>query len=242
MTKGHRQIAHCAKGLSLFLSLLFAASCCNAQDTREITTRLTNSVKEIYHVMKTDKNVMHGLYQAVYKERQPVATGLYNHDKRSGIWRFYDAAGQPMQTYDYDTNTVTFEAKEDTTSNFRYLLDKTLGPADKAHKPVITGGRYFGYLNYLKLFKLPAEYESHPEVTLNEVKTTLELLVSPGGRLADIKVNINNGAEDHYIRLKADLLPPEDKVFTPATLNGEPVACRIIIRVYITEDGGIDFY
>lgn len=185
---------------------------------------------------------MQGLYQAIYRDRQPVATGMYNQDKRIGLWRFYDAAGHPMQTYDYDTNTVTFEAKEDTTSNFRYLLDNTLGPTDKAHKPVKTGGRYFGYLNYLKLFKLPAEYESHPEVMLNEVKTTLELLVSPGGRLADIKVNINNGAEDHFIRLKPDLLPPEDKIFTPATLNGEPVACRIIIRVYITEEGGIDFY
>lgn len=182
------------------------------------------------------------MYQALFQHFQPVATGMYENDKKVGTWRFYDPKGKLMQTYDYSTRLARFEAPEDTTSNLRYLLDKDLKPGDKATKPIKTGGRYFGYLNYLQLFNLPEAYKDHPEVELNEVKTTVELLISPGGRLADYKVHINNGAQDNVIKMNTNLPNEEDRMFTPATLNGEPVACRIIIRAYITEKGHLDFY
>ena len=167
---------------------------------------------------------------------------MYEDDKKTGVWRFFNADGKLMQIYNYSSRQVNFEAPEDTTSNMRYLLDKVLAKGDKATKPIKTGGRYFGYLNYLRLFKLPPAYLGHPEVELNEVKTTVELLISPGGRLADYKVHINNGVQDNVLKMNMNLPDEEDKIFTPATLNGEPVACRIIIRVYITEKGGLDFY
>ncbi len=229
------------KHVVLFIAGVFFATCCEAQELREKTNRLTDSVSEVYHVLKTNKYVRHGLYQALFQHFQPVATGMYENDKKVGTWRFYDPKGKLMQTYDYSTRLTSFEAPEDTTSNLRYLLDKDLKPGDKATKPIKTGGRYFGYLNYLQLFNLPDAYKDHPEVELNEVKTTVELLISPGGRLADYKIHINNGAQDNVIKVKA-ALAEEDRMFTPATLNGEPVACRIIIRAYITEKGHLDFY
>ncbi|MEO7216008.1 hypothetical protein [Mucilaginibacter sp.] len=222
-----------------FLAIL---QVCHAQPLREKTNRLTDSVSEVYHVLTTNKYVKHGLYQALFQHFQPIATGMYENDKKAGIWRFYDPTGKLMQTYDYSTRLASFEAPEDTTSNLRYLLDRELRPGDKVTKPIKTGGRYFGYLNYLRLFNLPEAYQGHPEVELNEVKTTVELLISPGGRLADYKVHINNGAQDNVIKMNTNLPDEEDRVFTPATLNGEPVACRIIIRAYITENGHLDFY
>jgi hypothetical protein len=230
------------KNIILFIAGLFLATICPAQELREKTSRLTDSVSEVYHVLKTNKYVRHGLYQAVYENKQPVATGMFENDKKVGVWRFYSPEGKLMQTYDYSTRHASFEAPEDTTSNLRYLLDKDLKPGDKATKPIKTGGRYFGYLNYLQLFNLPEAYKDHPEVELNEVKTTVELLISPGGRLADYKVHINNGAQDNVIKMNTNLPDEEDRMFTPATFNGEPVSCRIIIRAYITEKGHLDFY
>jgi hypothetical protein len=230
------------KHVILFLAGFFLAIRCQAQELREKTSQLTDSVSEVYHVLKTNKYIKHGLYQAFYQERIPVATGMYENDKKVGTWRFYNDKGKLMQIYDYSTQKAAFEAPEDTTSDMRYLLDKTLSPADKATKPIKTGGRYFGYLTYLRLFKLPAAYADHPEVEMNEVKTTVELLISPGGRLADYKVHINNGAQDNVIRMNTNLPDADDRIFAPATLNGEPVACRIIIRAYITEKGHLDFY
>jgi len=230
------------KNIVLFIAGFFLATSCPAQALREKTNRLTDSVSEVYHVLKTNKYIKHGLYQALFQHFQPVATGMYENDKKVGTWRFYDPKGKLMQTYDYSTRLARFEAPEDTTSNLRYLLDKDLKPGDKATKPIKTGGRYFGYLNYLQLFNLPEAYKDHPEVELNEVKTTVELLISPGGRLADYKVHINNGAQDNVIKMNTNLPNEEDRMFTPATLNGEPVACRIIIRAYITEKGHLDFY
>jgi hypothetical protein len=224
------------------IALVFIQQVCRAQPTREKTTRLTDSVTEVFHVLKTNKYVKHGLYQALYGEKTLLATGMYEDGKKAGVWRYFNPEGKLMQIYDYSSRQAHFEAPEDTTSDMRYLLDKTLAKGDKATKPIKTGGRYFGYLTYLRLFKLPAAYASHPEVQLNEVKTTVELLISPGGRLADYKVHINNGMQDNVIRMNTNLPDEEDKLFTPATLNGEAVACRIIIRAYITEKGALDFY
>jgi hypothetical protein len=66
-----------------------------------------------------------------------------------------------MQTYDYSTGRLFYEAPEDSTSHMRYLVDKVLKEGDKVTKPIKVGGRYYGYLPYLNLFMLPKEYTLH---------------------------------------------------------------------------------
>jgi hypothetical protein len=211
-----------------------------AQETTIYTHRLTDQVTEKISVLKNDKGIRQGLYQALYQKKIAVASGQFENDKKTGVWHFYDPKGHLLQNYDYTKKTLLYEAVEDTTSNLRYFVDKLLTDTDRTTKPVKAGGRYFGYLSYLKLFKLPPNLQDINRLVSVAV---MELLVSPGGRLADFKVHIYSGANYQKVfNINIDAINEEDKVFIPATVNGEPIGCRILIKCLINMNGGIDMF
>ncbi|MBL4677106.1 MAG: hypothetical protein JKY70_13000, partial [Mucilaginibacter sp.] len=72
----------------------------------------------------------------------------------------------------------------------------------------------------------------------------LELLASPGGRLADYIVHLfylPTGETIEDIRMNLKLPNPDDLVFKPATYDGEPIACRIMIECVLNNNGTLDF-
>ena len=213
-------------------------TCFSQQITRK--NKLTSSVLERYQsFIGTNKEVRQGLYQALYN-KTPVASGMYTDDKRTGMWHFYSKAGTLVENYNYDTNTLTYEAVEDTTSALRYFVDAPLNPGDRVTKPIKIGGRYFAYIPYLKLFKLPSDM---PNTGREGYTITLELLISPLGRLADFRIHVRLGKDEDIMHANTDLLlKDEDKQFIPATLNNQPVACRIMIHCYLNPSDQIDMY
>jgi hypothetical protein len=228
------------KSITLLFVVLFYINTGFAQETMIRKHRLTDSVTERISVLKSDKSTRQGLYQAVSSKNIAVASGQFNNDKKTGIWHFFDLQGRQLQNYDYTNKKLLFEAVEDTTSNLRYFVDKLLTDTDRTTKPVKAGGRYFGYIPYLKLFKLPAYLM---DINRYLSVAVVELLVSPGGRLADFKVHIYSGANyEKVFNMSTDMPNDEDKVFIPATVNGEPIGCRIMIKCQINNDGGINFF
>jgi hypothetical protein len=216
-------------------------STCFAQETTEIKRKLSENVTEVFTVLKTDINMRQGPYKALYKKKQTVATGTYDKDKKAGLWTFTNPKGVVLQTYDYTHNRLFYEALEDTTSHLRYFVDKELKEGDKVTKPVKVGGRYYGYLPYLSLFSLPNGYK---EIDRDQISATVVLLISPLGRLADYKVSlIAIGQREPFktVNMNIKLPDPADIIFTPATLNGDPIASRIVIRCYLTYGGHLDF-
>jgi hypothetical protein len=226
----------------LFLIIItLAFNLCNAQGTIQVKRKITNNVTEVFTVLKNDINYRQGLYQALYKKKTPVASGMYDKDKKVSLWKFTDPKGVILQTYDYTRDKVFYEAPEDTTSRLRYFVDKDLKPGDVVTKPIKIGGRYFGYLPYLSLFTLP---EGYKEVDRSFVSAVVILLISPGGRLADYKVNLINsisGQPFKTVNMNIKLPDPADMIFTPATLNGEAIACRITIQCVVDSRGHLDF-
>jgi hypothetical protein len=228
------------KSITLLFVALFYLNTCFAQETTIRKHRLTDSVMERISVLKSDKSTRQGLYQAVSSKNIAVASGQFDNDKKTGIWHFFDLRGRQLQNYDYTNKKLLFEAVEDTTSNLRYFVDKVLTDSDRTTKPVKAGGRYFGYIPYLKLFKLPAYLM---DINRYLSVAVVELLVSPGGRLADFKVHIYSGANyEKVFNMSTDMPNDEDKIFIPATVNGEPIGCRIMIKCQINNDGGINFF
>ena len=200
--------------------------------------RLTDQITERISVLKSDKSTRQGLYQAVTEKDIAVASGNFDKDKKVGVWHFYDTQGHLLQNYDYTKKSLQFEAVEDTTSNLRYFVDKVLTDSDRTTKPIKAGGRYFGYLPYLKVFKLPNELMG---ISRYSSYVVIELLISPGGRLADLKVHLFSGINYHRVFTRSTDMPnEEDKIFIPATVNGEPIGCRIMMRCYIDNDGGLE--
>lgn len=225
----------------LFLIICFFAWPCFAQEIVEHRAKLTPIINETYNVLKTNPNILQGQYAAYYK-KQLVAAGKYENNARTGYWTFFDIKGTLMERYNYSTHSLNYEAPEDTTSSFRYVIDKTLDSTSKATKPVRLGGRYFGYLRYLNLFKLPDEL-----IGLNEAMyaITIELLVSPGGRLADYKVRIQSRIdpkENQTFNMNINLLSDEEKTFIAATYNHEPVFATIFIRCHLSGKNRIEIY
>jgi hypothetical protein len=225
----------------LLLTVILIVNNCYAQDTLEIKRKISGDVTEVFKVLARDVNTRQGLFRALYKNKIAVASGMYENDKKVGLWKFSDPKGTVIQTYDYSTGRLFYEAPEDTTSHLRYFVDKTLMPGDKVTKPVKIGGIYYGYLPYLTLFTLPKEYR---EIDRDVITAVVELLVSPGGRLADFKVNLiadPTGRPFKTVNMNIKLPDPADVKFIPAKLKYDPIASRIIIRCVINSRGHLDF-
>lgn len=230
------------KKILLFILSLFYLGDSFAQETIEKKNRLTDNVTETFQVLKDNEQVKNGTYQAFYRRKTPVAMGIYTKGKKTGQWRFYDPKGRLMQIYNYDQDSLKYEATEyRAASDFVYLIDKPIADTDKVTKPIKAGGRYYGYLPYLGLYKTPF---SPYEYGTNGLIAAIELLISPLGRLAEYKVHVISAYSDYdqTITMDVKLFKEEDRKFIPATYNGQPVLSRIVIKCRITDSGGLDFF
>ena len=227
------------KNILFSIAALLLSLVAYSQETEIIKSSLTDAVIEKITVLKTDKTVKQGFYQAFIRHTtNALAIGNYDHNKKVGVWSFFDTGNHLLQRYNYSTNTLTYEAPEDTASNCRYVVDDSLKTNSITTKPVRIGDRFYGYLPYLKIFRLPRDMQ---DINPQLVNTIIELLISPGGRLADYTVHIQNTTYQRQFSFNLDLLKDEDKTFIPATIDGKSVACRIFIKCYLTNDGRIDF-
>jgi hypothetical protein len=226
------------KRFLLFFTAITLTTNCFAQEIVEKKAKLTDNVSQIYKVLASNKYTKQGLYQALFKKKTVVATGMFENDKKTGVWRFYDQKGQAMQIYDYTKKQLLFEAREDTSSSLRYFVDKKLDSTSTVTKPLKVGGRYYGYLPYLNLFTVPKDLR---DVNYDLFSAVVELLISPYGRLADYKVHLSAVNFKRTINMNINLPNEEDMIFIPATLNGEPISSRVVIQCYVTNSGHLDF-
>ena len=221
--------------------ILFCTLNSVAQEIIEKKNKLTDFVTEDYYVSKADQQTKNGSYQAFYKRKILIAEGAYLNGKKTGTWNFYGTRHNLLQRYNFNKDSLEFEASVRLPSNFHYLVDKNITDSDRITIPVRIGGRFFGFLPYLSVFKTPqAIYRGYEEMFIAEV----ELLISPMGRLASYKVHLTAPALDYdqTINLSLAFFNEEQKQFIPATFNHKAILSRIIIRCRITEDGGLDYY
>ncbi|MBD1366459.1 hypothetical protein IDJ77_21780 [Mucilaginibacter sp. ZT4R22] len=232
------------KNIILCIAGIFFTNSClaQAQETTRKSRWLTDSVYEAYTVLKTDKNIKHGPYRALFLKKKPVAEGDYANNIKTGLWHFYNEKGEQLQTYNYTTKAFEFLAPADTTTYLHYVVDKKITPADKVTLPVKLGGTYYGYIPYLRLFDVPNKMYAMIQANKDYIEVLVELLVSPGGRLADYKISLNIDRRLlKAFNMNPNLPDPADVIFTPATVNGEPVTSRILIKAYITDDNHLDY-
>jgi hypothetical protein len=230
------------KRILLLIITLFCIGQCLAQDVVERKNKLTELVNEKFQtVIQTHKQIKQGVYHAFYNKKTVIASGTYTDDKKTGMWHFYDQRGRLLQNFNYDTNRLQYEAPEDSTSNIMYRVDEFIRDTDRVTKPIRLGGRYYGYVPYLRTFKLPEGFNN--SAYWGHCTVMLEILVSPLGRLADCTAHVRYAGSDKdlaEVSINPALISDEDKQFVPATLNRKPVSSRILIGCYITRDDEID--
>jgi hypothetical protein len=213
-----------------------AVSLSYAQETMLVNQKLPNKLVAVYNVLKSDIKIKQGLYQVRRDKKTAIVSGVYTNNKRTGLWHFFDSKGTLIENFNYDTNELTYEAPDTRQEGFKYVFDKDFTSTDTITKPIRVGGRYYGYLPYLNLFKKPKDLNTIDQAYLN---VYIELLISPGGVLADYNIHISS---DYYnfertLNVNLDLLPLDDKIFIPATINRQPVASRITIPCLIDNSG-----
>ena len=214
--------------------ILFCTTAVFSQKVVDRKHRLFTHVTERYHAVIGDKReIRQGKYEARYQDNI-LAQGQYTDNKKTGIWHFYDREGNRTEDFDYDNNKLLNESVEDTTSNFRYILDADLKTGDKVTKAVKIGGRYFGYIPYLRLCQFPVDASNGFH------RVELELLISPLGRISQYKAHIYIDGKDIVSFINTDNLSDEDKSFIPATLNGQAVTSTIVIQCYTSGYNEID--
>jgi hypothetical protein len=216
--------------LPVFLILLHVSAFAQ-EATTLLEDKLSPEVSVKYHVLNTNHSVLQGLYQAFYKKNIPVASGAYEQNKKTGTWHFFDKTGKLVQHFDYTKHLLIYEAPDDSTSGVKYIVDENFTAKDTVTKPIRIGGRFFGYLPYLNLFRLPKDLYDFAYVAGSNAATVyMELLVSPAGRLADYRVHIISPLYgEKVLAVKIDQLSDDDKTFYPATLNGRQIASRIVV-------------
>jgi len=228
----------------LLLGFIAIALYSKAQDKPETVSKknwLTENVREKFSVLKSDNKTKEGFYQAFYTGTGAViARGDYTDDKRTGVWHFYDIRQRLVETFDYTNSRLLSEEAIDSYSRqfITYSFDRKLKDSDRITKPLRIGGRCFGYIPYLQLFRLTRDYN---DVDVRLLTAVLELLISPGGRLADLKVHIiASDNSERVTTISPDIFSEEDKQFIPATVNGEPALSRIFLSCQVTNAGSLD--
>ncbi|MCC8410188.1 hypothetical protein LJ707_14705 [Mucilaginibacter sp. UR6-1] len=223
-------------------TLLLCAVALNtyAQVTQNKDEKLIQDVQERYAVLADSPSVRHGLYQAIYKKKIAIASGRYNRGKRVGVWHFYSKKGILLQNYDYGKHAIMFSSPVDTMRAVRYVIDDEIKPTDTITAPIKPGSVYFGYMAYVKQIAVPPDLGVIDYSILTGV---VELLVSPGGRLADFKIRVvsPSGFINKVADMPLDTLSEEDKVFLPASKNGNNVGMTVIITCRFDSRGRIYF-
>lgn len=229
--------------MNKLLALIICFCCahtCLAQATVEMKGNIIGDIYEKY-TATLDSNKVEtrtGTYTC-YRGKKIIAGGQYTNGKRSGIWHFNNRDGKEMQRFDYDNNKLLFEAPEPALSSFQYVLDYPITAKDKVTQPIKLGGRYFGYLTYVKKLRKIHDLRGLDEDNYGAV---LNLLVSPMGRLADCTVVLlykPTGQSSTYV-VNTDDLPESERMFVPATYNGQAVTSRIQILCKPDDDGEIN--
>lgn len=227
------------KRIFIIALLILCSVYCQGQENIEKKNRLGDRVTEKYYVLPSDQTTKDGLYQAFYR-RKKIAEGNYTKGVKTGVWNFYNSKGVLLQTFNYDENSLQFEARESANTNFHYFFDEDVKETDRLTKPIKIGGRFYGYLPYMNVFKTPFDVFGQSDYFI----AVVELLISPMGRLADYKVHLIAPLlqYDQTFNLSLNFFSEEDKQFIPATLNHKRILSRIMIKCKVNDDGSLDFY
>jgi hypothetical protein len=221
--------------------VLFCTTNSFAQQIIEKKNKLNDVVTEDYYVSMANPEIKSGAYQAFFKRKTLIAEGTYIDGKKVGRWNFYGLRHNLLQRYNFNKDSLEYEASIRLPSNFHYLLDQIITDSDRVTIPTRIGGRYYGFLPYLSAFKTPVPIYNGTEEMFVAV---VELLISPMGRLASYKVHLIAPTlqYDQTVTLSLNFFKEDEKQFIPATFNHQPILSRIIIKCRVTDDGGLDFY
>jgi len=235
------------KSILLTMILICFTAHAFAQDTvkavgPELVERTNDTslgLHEKYTVLKTDKKVKHGLFQAFYNGKTLVASGKYDNGKQVGAWRYCEANGKVNQVYSYTNKKLIYNQKPDT-AFAEFDFDGKINPTDTLTHPVKIGGLMYGYWFVINASVKQFSTDMRNMGIKTPVRCINILNINADGILTRWQLVAINGDFKKKYEVPIDKLTDFDKLFVAATQNGKNIASVAYIKTYTTFYSGID--
>lgn len=214
----------------IFIIIFFISLIANTQSIEKQSVKTKYSISKFY-VLKSDKEIKHGSYIEIdRKSNQKLLEGRYEYNKKDSIWNFYTDNGILLQKYDFNTQKLLFDVRDNflVLKNLRVLHPDGTISHTIHQKPIFLGGKnaYNRHINQNLVYPkeaLKKEISARIDVvfTINENGSTTNhhTLNSTG-----------YGLDEEAIRLIKTL----PNYWIPARVNGKPATTEGFCSVHFT--------
>ncbi|PJJ54437.1 energy transducer TonB [Hymenobacter chitinivorans] len=224
-----------------------------SQETRKVTKADGQWLREVFYVLKSDKNVRHGRYEVHRNSSsQPVAVGYYRQGRKDstwteyapetgrvlvkgafhddqpvGVWTFYTRTGMLSQQYDYTTHQVLLSRPE---GQQGWVLARlpTPGPDGGPQRPDIEP-QYIGGMSALQGHYMTVQF---PRIgVMGRVNGEAQVVGTIGvdGHVSNWRVIPSScGGCDQAM---LDMLKKLPNHWIPAEYGGQPVATEVLFTM-----------
>jgi periplasmic protein TonB len=195
-----------------------------AQATENKTIK-NDEYEETFSVLKEDQSIRHGHSKKVYLGHSArIEEGQYDHNKKIGIWEYYNDNGEIEQKFDFDRDSLIFFNPFNAVSSSWILRGDSIFENTTGKKPILLGGdgKYASYLRYLK-------YPAEARENRREGVVFVSARVTSDGKLVDEKVEkkLGMGLDEEALKI-IQMLPDE---WIPLKVNGTPVDSKVLFRL-----------
>ncbi len=232
----------------LFLIFILRTSILNAQDEKEQSHNLSNTLKETFYVTGKDKiregpytltnrgvTVVRGFYKSGNKDSVWIYTSFgnnlvskqyYKDGKRTGIWEFYDIKNVLKWTYNFDSAIVHYVNPMDSLNrkpiDIAFQDDKGnwIYHAPDKHPLAINPSSFYYMASVL-------QYPDEAVTNHQQGSAGIAVLVDEQGNPVQYEIGISSGVKS-LDKEALRIVPLMKLEFIPAENNGVKVKCLVI--------------
>jgi TonB family protein len=161
-------------------------------------TKLKKKGREIYYVLKSDKNIKHGSYNYIIREKI-IVKGQYTNNEKTGIWEFYNDKDSLEQKYDYSNKEMIFNNNPNGFSNCKVVLNEEQTEVIPELKPIFIGGMS----SYNRFISDNLKYPKESKVKGIEGRQIVLIYLTKDGLIKNIKIyrSISPDIDEEALRL-----------------------------------------
>ncbi|MBP9070078.1 MAG: energy transducer TonB [Bacteroidia bacterium] len=236
---------------TFILLAIFLPTIILGQETKKVTEDHDNpKYKEVFYVLKFDKNTRHGSYQKLgYKDavlingyyklgvkdsiwteyrwggKSKLSEGKYYQDKKINVWEFFDFKGDLEQKYNFSSNEIVFYKNEDKDKEYKVINGTDTIKTKLERPPLYIGGTSLIYQSVSKNINYPEQAKENG----TSGKVFVAFTIDQNGKTSDHRVikSAGFGFDEEAIRV-VKLIPDN---WVPALLNGKTVTTEFMLPI-----------
>lgn len=245
------------------LVLLFVSTLAVAQETRlrrfDISPTPSRSETEEVDVLKANRNVRHGTYRRLRRDKtaetgfyrnnqrdslwttfyfrsgEVKSRGMYRNDRKTGVWEYFDGKGQPMAQFDFSAGRRVDAPVTRTDSSLVRLVTGRDTLMVRPEYPAMFAGGKEGYADFL-IYSLIYPPEAQRSGQSGRVR--VGFWIDEEGRVSDVRpLTVGNEA---LVKEANRLVGLSDRQWIPAQYGGRAMRSYFTMPVLFENQGIIN--